>query len=227
MSLFRSAELACPACRAPVRVDLVISVSADRRPDLRAAILDGSFQRMNCQACASRYRIDPEFAYIDLARHQYLGVWPVARRRDWSACAERTQADFDLAFGRHADPEAQALGAALVLRVVFGWPALVEKILAGEAGIDDRTLEIAKVLALRKFDVAPLPGAHEFRLVGLEPDALRLAWVHTDSERLGAGLRVPRTLLAEIEAEPALWEPLRAEVAEGPVVDFQRDMLSA
>ena len=77
MSIFRTYELNCPACNTPVRFDLVMSVSADRRPDLREAILDGSFQRKVCPACATAFRPEPEFTYIDFARGQYIFVYPV------------------------------------------------------------------------------------------------------------------------------------------------------
>ena len=41
MSLFESAKSPCPKCGTPHAFEVVASVNADRRPDLRAAILDG------------------------------------------------------------------------------------------------------------------------------------------------------------------------------------------
>jgi hypothetical protein len=43
MSMFESIAVACPACGTQVDFDAVQSVNADRRPDLRAAILAGTF----------------------------------------------------------------------------------------------------------------------------------------------------------------------------------------
>ena len=40
-------------------------------------------------------------------------------------------------------------------------------------------------------------------------------------------MRVPRSLIAEIDAEPEPWKAMREEVGEGLVVDFQREMLAA
>jgi hypothetical protein len=54
----------------------------------------------------------------------------------------------DAAFGRSAAPEARAVGGAIKPRAVFGWPALIEKILARDIGVDDETLEVAKVASL-------------------------------------------------------------------------------
>ena len=227
MSIFNSVHLSCPACATPVAFELVASVSADRRPDLRAAILDGTFQRKSCPACGTLFRVDPEFTYIDLARGQYVAVWPVARRGEWQACAARSQASFDSAFGSGATSAAKRIGSKLEPRVVFGWPALVEKLLARQAGIDDRTLEVAKVAVLTAQSETPVPGRRELRLVGDRDGDLVLAWVSTEDEKLSDGLRVPRALIGEIEAEPAAWQDLRDDVADGLVVDFQREMLAA
>ena len=227
MSIFRTVELPCPACETPVELELVHSVSADRRPDLRDAILDGTFQRESCPACKTTFRVDPEFTYMDIGRGQYIGVWPVSRRGEWRRCADKTHQVFEETLGDKATAEAQSLGKQLTARVVFGWPALGEKILARQAGIDDRTLEVAKMAVLRTRDDVPLPGAQEFRLVGeLDGDPV-LAWVQADSERRHDAVRMPRALIGEIEAEREQWKKAFDDVAEGFVVDFQREMLAA
>ena len=56
MSIFESTELACPACGAINAFEAVNSVNADRRADLRRAILDGSFQRQPGSLDSSRRR---------------------------------------------------------------------------------------------------------------------------------------------------------------------------
>lgn len=227
MSIFRTVELSCPACESVFEFELVFSVSADRRPDLREAILDGSFQRQACPACGTPFRVDPEFTYMDIRRGQYIGVWPVALRERWQACAAKTREVFDATLGSGAGPEAQRIGGRLTPRAVFGWPALNEKILAAEAGIDDRTLEVAKIAVLRSGEELPLPGAQEFRLIGLPEGDLLLAWVQAGSERRGDALRVPRTLIADIESERERWQAAYDSLGEGPVTDFQRELLAA
>ena len=226
MSIFRSVEIPCPDCATPVEFELVASVAADRRPDLRAAILDGSFQRGTCPGCGLAFRIDPEFSYVDIPRGQYIGVWPSAERARWRECAARTQQVFDDTLGARATPEAQEIGRRLDPRAVFGWPALVEKILAQEAGIADRTLEVAKAAVLRSGDELELPGEQEYRLVDLGADDLVFAWVDSADGSFGDAARVPRSLIAEIEAAPERWQALRDSVGEGLVVDFQREMLA-
>ncbi|MGZ3268554.1 MAG: hypothetical protein ACXU7X_10095 [Croceibacterium sp.] len=40
-------------------------------------------------------------------------------------------------------------------------------------------------------------------------------------------MRVSRSLIAEIEAEPAAWKVVRADLADGLVVEFRREMFTA
>jgi hypothetical protein len=228
MSIFRTSEVGCPTCATPTSFELVHSVNAGRRADLRDAIIDGSFQSEACPSCGHVFRVEPEFIYMDLGRAQYIGVWPASKRGQWRACAAETRNVFESAMGRRATGEARSLGEQLVVRVVFGWPALVEKLLAQQAGIDDRTLEVAKLTVMRTQDETPLPGRSELRLVGERDGELVLAW-------LGGGVdedpppawRVPRQLIADIEADPAAWQAARDTTAEGDVVDFQRELLAA
>jgi hypothetical protein len=226
MSLFGKLTLDCPACNTPVDYALVQSVNADRRPALRSAILDGSFQRQVCPSCQYAFRVEPEFIYMDLARAQYIGVWPASKRGQWRACAAQTRAVFDNTMGKNAPREARALGDKLEVRAVFGWPALVEKILARQAGIDDRSLEVAKLAVMRSQEELPLPGSSELRLVGERDGDPLLAWVGgRNAENEPSVLRVPRKLIADIEADPATWQAARDMAVEGDMVDFQRELL--
>ena len=227
MSIFRTVTMKCPACATPVDFPLVESVSADRRPDLRDAILDRSFQRQSCPSCGTLFGVEPQFIYMDFGRDQYIGVWPASRRDDWQALAAETRSVFDAALGAKASPEAKKLGVKMDVRAVFGWPALVEKILARQAGIDDRTLEVAKLAVMRSGDETPIPGRQELRLVGVEGDQFVLAWLGGDATDPNGLIRVPRQLLADIEGDAAAWQAVRDDVGQGDVVDFQRELLVA
>lgn len=228
MSIFRTHTLPCPSCGTPVDYQLVHSVNADRRPDLRDAILDGSFQLQECPSCGTPFRCEPEFTYLDQKRGQYIGVWPASRRHEWQACAAKTRQVFDDSLGVNAPREARVLGEKLSVRTVFGWPALVEKLIARDAGIDDRTLEAAKLAVMRTQGETPLPGQLELRLIAAEGGDPVLAWLGGGSEGAALpALKVPRKLIDEIEADPARWQALRDSVAEGDVVDFQRELLAS
>src|SRR5450755_728569 len=120
MSIFRTVEATCPACNTPVSFELAFSIAADRRPDLREAILAGTFQQKTCPSCATVFRADPEFSYMDIGRGQYIGVWPPSKRPQWRECAEKTREVFDETLGRGATAEAREIGDGLEPRVVFG-----------------------------------------------------------------------------------------------------------
>jgi hypothetical protein len=51
--------------------------------------------------------------------------------------------------------------------------------------------------------------------------------VRPADSRVEKAMRVPRSLITEIDAEPEPWKAMRQEVGEGLVVDFQREMLAA
>jgi endogenous inhibitor of DNA gyrase (YacG/DUF329 family) len=216
MSMFQETAVACPMCGSEVEFEVVQSVNVDRRPELRAAILDGSFQRKACPSCGKQFRVEPELVYMDLQRGQYLGAWPATRRHDWKALAAQTRKTFDDALGSNAPASARKLGQAVQVRAVFGWWALAEKILARQLGIDDCTLEAAKLAVMRTQEESPLPGHSELRLVREQDGDLIFAWLGSPG---GGGeqtppMRVPRQLINDIEA-----------VTDGEVVDFQREML--
>ena len=230
MSIFSELPFACPGCGTPLTYELVQSVNVDRRPELRDAILDGSFQLHECASCGTPFRIEPEFVYMDLGRGQYIGVWPASKRGEWQACAARTRATFDDALGKNAPASAASIGAKLEVRAVFGWPALVEKLLARQAGIDDRTLEAAKLAVMRSQEETPTPGRLELRMIAEKDGGPVRAWVGRPGDgedEPPPAMRVPRQLLTDIEAEPAKWQALRDRVGEGDVVDFQRGLLAA
>jgi hypothetical protein len=71
-----------------------------------------------------------------------------------------------------------------------------------------------------------IPGKKEFRLVRMDGEDPVFAWVRTADDSVSDALRVPRKLMAEIEATPEKWEALRNSVADGMVVDLQRELLA-
>lgn len=225
MSIFRPTAIACPACDTPVPFALVHSVNAGRRADLRAAILDGSFQRESCPACRHVFRLEPEFTYTDLGRRQFHAVWPAERVTDWRGVEQRSRDTFAQAFGSGAPGAARALGDGLAVRAVFGWPGLEEKLHAAEAGIDDATLELAKIAVLRNLGEMPVGPDAELRLVGQRDETLLLGWIRTATGDPTSEIAVPRAVLAEIEAAPADWQPLRDQLLAGPFVDLRRMLI--
>jgi len=219
--------VACPGCARQIEFDVNFSVNADRRPDLRAAILDGTFQVQECGSCGRAFRLEPEIGYVDFARGQWLLVRPAPRRAQWPRLELDARDSFDMAYGEHASRDARALGAALAPRVVFGWAALREKIVCNAAGLDDLALELTKIALLRALPDTPFDADTELRLGAVEGDELLLGWIRFADEALVESLRVPRALYEGIVAAPAEWQALRDDFAGARYVDMARLLLDA
>jgi hypothetical protein len=225
MSLFKDVTVPCPACRERVEFEAVSSVNADRRPDLRQAILNGQFQRMPCPKCGVAFRLEPEFTYFDLKRGQWIAVFPFGSIGDWEALEERARVAFDRSYGPQAAPRARQLGTRLKPRLVFGWAALKEKVLAAEHGLDDLELELTKMAVLRNSDEAPLTSQTELRLADVKDGELILTWIVAETGVVAQALAAPRELYDDIAADRAGWQPLREDLAGRLFVDMQRLML--
>src|SRR5581483_8553084 len=140
MSVFHQAIVKCSNCGTENGVEVSASVNADRRPDLRTAILDGSFQAVPCASCGTTLRLPPHLTYLDMGRGQWIVVDAFAALPNWKASETEAQGAYDLAFGADAPEAAREIGEGLSPRLVFGFPALCEKLIVGDLGLDDTTL---------------------------------------------------------------------------------------
>jgi hypothetical protein len=226
MSLFETESLTCPACKATIPFEAAGSLNADRRPDLRAAILDGSFQVQACPSCGKSLRLDPQMTYLDIRRHQWILVQPAEDLARWMDLETQARRIFDLALGNAAPRPARRIGAEIQPRVTFGWAALREKLLCADQLLDDVTLELLKCRLLRAAPKPPLADDTELRLVGVAPGMLHLAWIDVAAGRVLETLEVPSALYEEIVEDPD-WQDLREALTEGPFVDMHRLLVSA
>jgi hypothetical protein len=212
MSIFKAMQLACPVCRKTFDFEAVHSVNADRRPDLREAILDGSFQQVACPTCKARFRLDPSFNYLDVGKGLWIAAEGVTGLGDWKQREDNARALFDSAYGTGASGMAREIGAGIRARITFGWPALREKVLIAENGLDDVAIEACKAAAMRVQPELPFSGEADLRLVAVKGDRLVLAWIDPADGEAGEKLAVSRSLHDEVAADEA-----------GDYHDFKRD----
>lgn len=221
MSIFHPALVACRACGTKTEIARSASVNADRRPDLRAAILDGSFQAADCPKCGTMLRLAPHLTYMDLAN----GLWIVAAEASglegWPDVEDEARGTYAQSFGAGAPAIGQELGEGLKARLVFGWPALREKLHCSALGLDDVTLELVKMAIMRNVDDAPIADETELRLVGGAEEVLEFAWVVTETEEELSGLEVPRDIYDGIAGDPA-WVAMRDRFDDALLVDLRR-----
>lgn len=226
MSVLRDLVVACPSCDVEVSFEVVESINADRRPDLREAILARTFQHSPCEGCGTPLRVDPDLTYLHVAGRLWMLVRPAADLAHWEQMEEIAREVHGHAYGAGAPPVAQAIGQNLDARITFGWPAFREKLLAAELGIDDVALELAKMLVLRSAESVELDDAVELRLVDRSDDTLVLAWVRSDSEEPVEFVEVPEGLVADLVEDPD-WADARAALTAGLFVDLHRILVPA
>jgi len=222
MSILETQTLACPACGQALSFQVAHSVLADRRPDLREAVLANRLQGGVCEHCGARFRREPELNYLDIGRGQWILVRPAAEGVDWPELEAHAQGLYELGYGLLAPAPAREIGRGLTARIAFGWPALREKLLARDAGLDDVALECLKLNLMRTLDAPPLGDTIELRLQAVDARVLTLAWLDADGERLLETLQVPRLAYDEVAASPDDYRELRAALAAGPYVDMNR-----
>ena len=225
MSLFKQQVLACPACGKPVDFNVAYSVNADRRPDLREAVFDGTFQRQTCGACQDSFRLAPELNYLDAGRGQWMAVHPADAVGDWETIEAQDRAVFNRSYGDQAVGAARELGAGLRARVVFGMAAFREKLLAAEVGLDDVDLELLKTAILRNSPEPPFAPGVELRFIEVTDDGnLAFAWLEADNEQVIEMLQTSRQTYNEIADDLTDWQPLREQLSAGLFVDMTRLM---
>jgi hypothetical protein len=220
MSLIRTQTITCPACENQSRHEIAESVNADRRPDLRDAILDDSFQRIICPVCGGALRFSPHMTYFDSERHQWILALPAHDRPIWESFESGALDIFNRGFGPAAPRMAQSLGKTLTSRVTFGWSGLREKLLCVQFGVNDADLELLKVLLMGTVESTHVRDDAALRLIGVDASGdLLIGWVSDDNESVDETLTVPRSLLGDIASDPDAWDALRAEIANGSFVD--------
>ena len=223
MSIFKPVRLACPSCGAGVDFQAVSSVNADRAPHLRQQIVDETFQREACAACGTTFRLSPKFSLIDHGRDSWIAVLPATERDEWPEHEKAAAASFERAYGAGASPSIRKIGSTIRRRLVFGWAALREKLVAQDLHLDDLALELTKMALLRSSGSAPIGASTELRLLGGDATRLAFAWLLSSDESLVEGLEVERAAYDEIAADTGGdWAELRADFDGALFVDMGR-----
>lgn len=221
MSLFVNAFAVCGQCGDRSEQKLAASVNADRRPDLRQDILDGTFQAVDCPACGARLRLPVHLSFLDVGRGQWILAESIDLLPEWRTVEADAQAVFDRSYGSRAPPAGRELGAALRPRVVFGWPALRETLTCDALGLDPLALELLKLAMIRNLPGAPLDEMTELRLTA-GGEMLDFAWVNGAGEQEVASISVGRDLYDSVVADQAPWSAIAAELAGRMFLDLRR-----
>ena len=226
MSIFTTASAVCPTCGTTCTLEYPSSINADRRPDLRAAILDHSLFTLPCRGCGEILTFEPHITYLDMVRGQWILAGSVDEVENWRAAESAAVQVHRRTFGPDAPAAARALGAALTPRLVFGWPALIEKLLCQELGLDDTSLEALKLAIVRDGPLRDLDATQELRVRGRTGDSLDFAWADPVSGAVSARFSVPESAYAVVKGGDD-WAALRQRLAGPMYVDMNRVLRDA
>ena len=226
MSIFRQETLACPCLQGQGRVrdgpfDQCRPAARPARRDPGSQLPGPDLREVRDEVSASSPN-SPTTTSVGASGWRFTRP---TRPRTGKTLEAQAQATYDKAFGDAAPAAARLLGKRIVPRLVFGWAALREKLVAREADLDDREVELVKLALLRGAGPRLLGAATELRLVAVEADDLIMAWLDIPKDEAIEMLRVPRALYDGIAGNDQGWQPLRHELGEGLFVDMQRLLL--
>lgn len=123
-------------------LNLADCVNIHRTPAVREAIIKGEYNRIASEDGTHMITVEKPFFYTDFDRKQFFLVKPRAERHTWS------EASAQLDRMMKGVPQLVTKVEGTKFRVVFGMGELREKIIADEEGLDDRMIELLKVLII-------------------------------------------------------------------------------
>jgi CpXC protein len=122
-----------------IAANLADCINIRRTPKVRDQILAGTFHRISPGAGKNAVTVEKPFFYCDFDRHQFFLVRPRQERHKWKEASGQLERMI-----QHL-PEHVSAKDKRNLRVVYGLGELQEKLVASDAGYDDRLVELMKV----------------------------------------------------------------------------------
>lgn len=180
----------CPACGLEHESALVQSINARRSPDLKQRLLDGELNKLAC-SCGKRTQLEATVLYHDPDANYFCQSCPGGE----TAMVKGAEAF-------------RASGASGTLRLVPSLNALLEKVRLLEAGLDDRAVEMIKVLLLASLGEQDINRVLLFEAIDRADEILR--WVLFDDlgpHLLASPLTAYDKLAARLRAMPTTSEP--------------------
>jgi hypothetical protein len=217
VSTFIATTIACK-CGREQTVQVADSLQISRVPEVRQAILDGSFHRFACPACGQMLLVDKLVAYTDFGRRHWILVYPrplLARRGELLGLADDS---YRATMVERCAPIVHGWSEGMFRRTVFGLPALREKLLGLDRGLDDRVVELLKVqLAVR----LGLDGGDFLHLDGVGGGALRFLCASAGSPDSLRTVELPVASYRNLACRGDELAPMAAAVIDRSMVDWR------
>jgi CpXC protein len=144
MSITHHDTVTC-GCGAPVEVFVADSLNAGRHPHLRQLVIDRKLHTFECGACGRPFTVEKQLLYFDFDRRQFLGVFPTTERARERECGRELLTAYETAMRDQAPELVRDLSHQFLVRIVFGYEELREKLIADELGLSDLVLEALKL----------------------------------------------------------------------------------
>ncbi|MEH1792458.1 RICIN domain-containing protein [Nostoc sp.] len=123
-----------------IETNLFDSLSMLRTPEKREEIIKGQFHKVATSDGTGEITVEKPFLYTDFERNEVILVKPLSERYTWRKTSAELEQIVKQLPNTVSPPENR------FKRVVFGLGELREKLVARKAGIDDRAIELFKVL---------------------------------------------------------------------------------
>ena len=220
MSTFIELQIPCPACGQLSPRQVATSVNIARLPEAHDEILNDTFQRFDCDHCGAPSPAFVPFVYIDFDRGYMIDVRSPTEEHRWGELEHEPVDAFERYLGADAPELPRAIGEGMVVRIVFGLPALREKLVTFDNGLDDTALEALKLRLM--IEAGDVDIDARLRLLGLAGDHLVLVGPRTDARGVPTVVReVDVATYDAIRDDPTVRSDIIA-VLDAPYCDVAR-----
>jgi hypothetical protein len=148
MSTLANVSFDCPSCGARVHGEIGLVVQLNKRRDLAQAVRDRTFNVLPCANCGGRTEVVRTVCLTDFERRLWLVVYPAWAEAHWRDLAGAVARGFQRNMEVAAPTFLREQAASWQVRVAFGPEAMREKLILGDAGLDDHVVELAKLTLL-------------------------------------------------------------------------------
>ncbi|MFT3736444.1 MAG: CpXC domain-containing protein [Rhodocyclaceae bacterium] len=176
MAVFHPVQIKC-SCGNAFTADAARSLNIRRNPAVRVSILNGEFHRVKCPACGTMLTIERPFYYSDPDRGAVFLVQPRGARLNHTSDGQRLS---------RQDKACELINggkAPAQVRVIYGLDELREKLVAQDANLDDRHVELLKLLVLQDHPFLMHTPRLQLVLTAASPTQLSFVAYHHNQPR--------------------------------------------
>lgn len=188
MSITSSHQLRC-RCGETQSVQIVESLNAGRHPHLRDEVMERRLHVFECHYCGETTVVEHPFLYFDYDRRQMIGVRPTSDLPHARQHAEDVMEVYCQRLRDDAPAMVRERATQFLVRVVFGYEELREKLVAEDAGLSDLVIEALKCQLIGADPRVQAAGVVTLRLDAMTPDG-DLAFIGDWMEPKRAELRI-------------------------------------